>query len=114
MMNNRTRKPPASTIKGTASHQETPITKWIAHHSPRYGISVVVSCHNPRGTEGFWYLATISFHAGARDAPSFSVFKLVMVYLMQFLFRQIHSGTSANARPAPLYQPFLLPIETIR
>src|SRR3954452_16860799 len=104
MMNRRTRKPPASTINGTASHHEIPLRKWMPHHNATYGISVLVSCHKPRGTEGFWYFATIAFHAGAWDAPSVPAFELIMVVSNQTSvpFRFIPAATELPVSGSPI------------
>src|ERR1035441_6088753 len=64
MMNIRIRNPPASTASGTASHQDTFTAKYIRHHSATYGTRVSRTCHMADHQTGFWYLATMSFHAG--------------------------------------------------
>jgi hypothetical protein len=63
MMKARTRKAPARTAKGTASHQDTPTLRYIKYHKAAEGTSVLAICHTLRPTDGFWYRATIGFQS---------------------------------------------------
>src|ERR1017187_5608336 len=63
MMNTRTRNPPARIASGTTSHHDTGRQRCIRYQSAPYGTTVLMICHNARPSEGFWYSATIAFHA---------------------------------------------------
>src|SRR5689334_4144817 len=79
MMNARTRNAPASTARGSVSHQDTARLRYRRYQSAAYGTSVLTICQTPRPTEGFWYRATICFQAGV------SVWFSVPVILESFI-----------------------------
>src|SRR4051812_43407136 len=73
MMNARTRMAPAIIASGIVSHHEIDMVKYITTHRPIKGTKVLRSCQTARGTEGFWYRATICFQFAASEALSLPV-----------------------------------------
>ena len=74
MMNTRTSSAPASTANGKTSHHEMVRHKYIRYHRNAYGAMVSIICQAARHRDGFWYLATIAFHAALFSIGSLEMF----------------------------------------
>src|SRR5690348_6830225 len=56
---------------------------------------VLAICQTPRGIDGFWYRATISFHAGGCPFPSSEV------EIESFVIAVLSTKPRADGRPNP-------------